>query len=380
MTSTVCKHRLARMAGVPLAIALAVSLAAPSFALAASSGDLESELAQAQSDLDNLYHEAEQTGYELQDAQSALDETKAQIEQVEADIEETEAQLAESQEVLAGVISDTYKSGPTDLLSVVLDSTTFEDFVSRIYYANKVSDSRQDAVEEVRDLQTQLDEQRSELEEERAEQEAQVEELSERQAAAEAAAAEAQAYYDQLDAELKDAIAAEQAAQSAAAQEEAQQYEETINSGGTAGGGSNGGSTSGGGGGGTSVAPSGSTQAMVSRAYSVIGSGYSWSGYVWTGSVSSSYFTCSGLVDFALGLPTNSNSPESLYAAVGGRMVYSVDQLNYGDLVFFSYAGRNPGHVGIYIGGGAMIDSCPGGGVQIRSVSFMPFIGGGPIY
>ena len=121
---------------------------------------------------------------------------------------------------------------------------------------------------------------------------------------------------------------------------------------------------------------------MVARAYSIIGSGYSWSGYVWTGSPSSSYFTCSGVVDYALGLPTNSNSPETLYSQVVSRGAYTTDagSLKYGDLVFYRYGGRAPGHVGIYVGNGCVIDSVPGGGVQVRSMYFVSgFMGGGSI-
>ena len=123
----------------------------------------------------------------------------------------------------------------------------------------------------------------------------------------------------------------------------------------------------------------GSASQLVANAYSIIGSGYSWSGYNWTGSTSSSVFTCSGVVDFALGLPSQSNSPETLYAQVS-NLVYDTSQLSYGDLVFYTYAGRYPGHVGIYIGGGSIIDSIPNGGVAIRDVNYMDFIGGGSIF
>lgn len=128
-----------------------------------------------------------------------------------------------------------------------------------------------------------------------------------------------------------------------------------------------------------SVTPTGSTSSLVARAYSIIGSGYQWSGYDWNGSTSSSSFTCSGVVDYALGLPSQSNSPETLYAAVGSSLVTDTSQLQYGDLVFYSYAGRYPGHVGIYVGGGQIIDSIPNGGVAVRDVNYMPCMGGGPI-
>jgi peptidoglycan hydrolase CwlO-like protein len=120
---------------------------------------------------------------------------------------------------------------------------------------------------------------------------------------------------------------------------------------------------------------------FVANAYSIIGSGYSYSGYYWTGSPSSSVFTCSGVVDYALGRGPCSSSPKSLQAevAAGGGLVYSVSQLNYGDLVFYNCLGRYPGHVGIYIGNGNVIDSIPNGGVAIRDVNYMSVSCGGPI-
>ena len=118
---------------------------------------------------------------------------------------------------------------------------------------------------------------------------------------------------------------------------------------------------------------------MVGRALAVQGASYRSSGYVWTGDVSTSSFTCSGLVDFALGRPTNTDWPETLYAQVGGRMTTDAGALQYGDLVFFRYDGRSPGHVGIYLGNGMMVDSAPDGGVAVRSISGDAFMGGGPI-
>ncbi|WP_152234267.1 NlpC/P60 family protein [Bifidobacterium leontopitheci] len=120
--------------------------------------------------------------------------------------------------------------------------------------------------------------------------------------------------------------------------------------------------------------------AFVKKALSVQGSAYRVSGYVWTGDPSTSSFTCSGVVDYALGRSTNSSWPESLYAEVGSNLKMDVADLNYGDLVFGKYDGRSPGHVGIYLGNGVMLDSAPDGGVAIRPVtSGGYFMGGGPI-
>ena len=123
---------------------------------------------------------------------------------------------------------------------------------------------------------------------------------------------------------------------------------------------------------------------MVQRAYSVIGSGYSYTGYKWTGSTSTSWFTCSGLVDYAMGYGPWSNSPATFRSKVR-YLTYDVNSLSYGDLVFFK-SGSRISHVGIYIGSGQMIDSIPGAGVGIRSIAYIAgsdyrdFAGGGPIY
>ena len=343
-----------------------------------------------------------------------LNNTNDQITDLEGQISEQQAQLVTKKSQLCDILASQYKMGDeTGLLSLILSSDSFGDLVSNIHYANKISEQKQGAIKEVRELQESLEQNKSSLEEQRTQQEQLVADQQAKADSANQAAAQAQAYYDQLSDEVKQKLAEEEAERRAAAEKEAQEAaaaakkkaeEEAASNQNNASNSSNGGnssnssnsnsnnsnnSNSGGSSnnnaskpnsGGGIPAPSGSASAMVSRALGVVGSGYRWSGYVWTGSTSSSAFTCSGLVDYALGLPTNSNSPESYFGSV--RYITSdVSALNYGDLVFYTYAGRYPGHVGIYIGGGQIVDSCPGGGVQIRSVNYPgTFIGGGPIF
>lgn len=383
----------------------------PVSAMAATSEELQAQLDQASQQLMSLYGEAEQAGYDLDNVTRDLNNTNDQITDLEGQISEQQAQLVTKKSQLCDILASQYKMGDeTGLLSLILSSDSFGDLVSNIHYANKISEQKQGAIKEVRELQESLEQNKSSLEEQRTQQEQLVADQQAKADSANQAAAQAQAYYDQLSDEVKQKLAEEEAERRAAAEKEAQEAaaaakkkaeEEAASNQNNASNSSNGGnssnssnsnsnnSNSGGSsnnnaskpnsGGGT-PAPSGSASAMVSRALGVVGSGYRWSGYVWTGSTSSSAFTCSGLVDYALGLPTNSNSPESYFGSV--RYITSdVSALNYGDLVFYSYAGRYPGHVGIYIGGGQIVDSCPGGGVQIRSVNYPgTFIGGGPIF
>lgn len=380
----------------------------PVSAMAATSEELQAQLDQASQQLMSLYGEAEQAGYDLDNVTRDLNNTNDQITDLEGQISEQQAQLVTKKSQLCDILASQYKMGDeTGLLSLILSSDSFGDLVSNIHYANKISEQKQGAIKEVRELQESLEQNKSSLEEQRTQQEQLVADQQAKADSANQAAAQAQAYYDQLSDEVKQKLAEEEAERRAAAEKEAQEAaaaakkkaeeeaasnqnnasnsnngsnsSNSSNSNSNSGGSSNNNASKPNSGGGT-PAPSGSASAMVSRALGVVGSGYRWSGYVWTGSTSSSAFTCSGLVDYALGLPTNSNSPESYFGSV--RYITSdMSALNYGDLVFYTYAGRYPGHVGIYIGGGQIVDSCPGGGVQIRSVYYPgTFIGGGPIF
>ena len=129
----------------------------------------------------------------------------------------------------------------------------------------------------------------------------------------------------------------------------------------------------------TLASAGGDYSSLVSAAMGMIGSGYQYSGYTETGDTSTSAYTCSGVVDAALGRPSQSSYPESLYDEVGSNMTSDISALNEGDLVFYSYGDREVGHVGIYIGDGQIVDSAPNGGVAVRDVDYMDFVGGGSL-
>ena len=413
------KRSLYAIPAVGLSFVLALG-GCPVPATAATSAELQTQLEAATKQLNTLAAAAEQAGNDLATVTSELEDTKAQIEQTQSDIEEEQKQLEANQSELGILVSDQYKTGGANVVTLLLSSGSFSSLISNVHYADKAAEHQQNMITETRELKESLEQKKTDLEEQQKKQEELVAEQQKKSDAANAAVAEAQGYYDQLSTEVKEKIAEDDEAARKKAEEDAraqasaiqQQGQQSGNNGGSAGGnggsagnggnssgnsssGSSSGSTSGSSSSGSSssggsssgsasVTPSGSASAMVQRAYSVIGSGYSYTGYKWTGSTSSSWFTCSGLVDYAMGYGPWSNSPATFRNKVR-YLTYDVGSLSYGDLVFFK-SGSRISHVGIYIGGGQMIDSIPGAGVGIRSLTYVAgsdysdFAGGGPIY
>jgi cell wall-associated NlpC family hydrolase len=138
--------------------------------------------------------------------------------------------------------------------------------------------------------------------------------------------------------------------------------------GGGNGGGGNGNGGGNGGGGGSGGTGGAGARAAISAAYTVIGTRYVWGGSTPRG------FDCSGLTMWAWahGGVSLSHSSAGQYAQLPH---VSRGGLRPGDLVFFY---RPIHHVGLYIGGGRMIDAShpgPGGEVAIRPVNWGAYAG-----
>ena len=350
-------------------------------AAAATSEELQAQLDEANSQLESANSEAELAGYDLISVSNNLDATNASIAQLEDEIAQNEQKLKTLLDQLAQMSATEYKGGEANLISIVLGSSSLDELISHIHYANQISKSQQQIISDARSLKSELEDQRSSLEQQRSEQEQLVADQKQKKQAADEAAATAQATYDQLSDEVKAQIAAEQAAAAEQARQEAAEAaaqlaaasssQSSSRSSSGSGGGSSGGSSGGG--------SSGATSASLERLYSICGSPYSTTGYFWSGDPSTSWFTCSGVVDYWLGHHTNWGWPEK-YRDLVGNLTTNVSALSPGDLVFYSYGTRHPGHVGVYIGNGYMVDSRPGSGVARRLVTSMSgFMGGGSL-
>ena len=370
-------------------------LGTPAYADYSASAETEAALSDAQTRYENALAQIDYLNDQYFDAEAQynyildqINDTQAQIDQLQADIEAKQAELSQAQDILYDRVAASYRAGNVALIDVLLQATDFDDFVSRLYYANKTSDADAEAIQAVKDIKASLEadqqalyEHQAQLEDLRAQQEAALDELSVRLAAAQNYAAsldsEVQALIAQRDAEI---AAAAEAARIAAEQEAERQRQEQAAQGGSSSGdsgsssdsgdsgssdsGSSGGSDAGGSSsGGTGVHDS----SVVSAAYSLIGTPYG-------------TLDCSGLTSAAYGACGYSLYHQSgvQYSIVAGKgNLVGADGLVAGDLVFYARGGSIY-HVGLYIGDGYIIDSIPSGGVQVRTLYFCDgFCGGG---
>ena len=357
------KHRsLARLA-VSVGLVAAMTAAMPSIALADEASDLQSQLDAANSQLNELYGQASDISEQVNDAQYQLDQTNAQIEQTKSDIDATQSKLSEAQDTLANRVSSTYKTGGVSLLSILFDSSNFDDLVSRIYYANKVSASDADAIKQVKDLKGQLDQQQADLEAQQQTQQQVADELKSQQSALQGQITKVKDFTNSLSQQVREKLAEQQAAARAAAEEQARQAQAKADkSGGNyvtdadvkqPSNNSNGGGSS------SNSSGSGSTSArnaVISAATSKIGCDYVFH------ATGPSQFDCSGLTMWAfaqagIDIPHSSGSQSSFCTKPASQAVP-------GDVVW------RPGHVGIYIGGGVTIEAMsPSQGVTYGSLS-----------
>lgn len=372
--------RSPRILVVALVAALFAALAAPTVALATPT---QSDLDAAKAKLDDLYSKAAEASENLNATNVLIDQTTSQINSLndsiastQASIDETEAELASKRAVLSSTVEKDYKEGNTSLLSIVLNASSFDDLVTRVYYMNKVNAQRSAAISETRDLETQLNEQKDDLSSQKASleaQKAQQEQLASQQQAEKdelsSQVSSAESYVNTLNSEIRAALQREQEEQEAASRAAAEAARASIDqdAANASSGGSSSSSTSGGssssdsssGGSTPSPAPSGARQTVINAAYSMLGGTYVWG----ASNPATKQFDCSGLTMYCFGqagisLPHN-NLAQMAYCKVKSNM----SDWQPGDLIFW------PAHVAIYMGNGMMIDAgSPRTGVSYRAV------------
>ena len=343
-------------------------------------------------------------GTQLAEFESSLATAGERLEEIKAEIGHTEGQVNETNEKYQqkrGELSDRmridYKDGNYTLVDILCGSQSLSDFISRLYYFARMNSYDIDLMNQATELHNQLMAHMATLETEKSDCEDTLNNVDAKIAELTSKLEEAQAYFNSLPSDVQETLSNEVVAQiesgnvatndqgvvtnglvSAVANVQVANFAQSgaAEAAAVDGGDGGGGGAVSGGGAVASVVQAVSNSSggysaglsnAVDRAYSVIGTQYTYGGMsVETG------FDCSGLVNYAYGGDRGRSTGDMISSLQGsGDWKTSLDQLEYGDLVFPS-----AGHVGIYIGDGQMIHSpVPGQSVEVSNV--YSFYGGG---
>lgn len=334
----------------------------------------QAQLDEVQAQLDSIANEYAALANKNAQTLNDIEGVQGQIDSTQAQIDEKKAELKKKRGDLSDRVSASYKSGGTNILSLLLASGSFEELVANAHYVEKINKSDRDAIEDIQTIQEELDTQKAELESQKADleklkdqQTAQMQDMQAKQQEVQTVlnglSDDVKELMAQRDSEILAAAQAEEAARKAAAAAAAAANKNNSYSGG---------SSSGGG----SYAPgtpqqnagSGKQQAVVNACYSTPSPGQNWCA-AWVTNV----FRNAGVGYFG------GNACDMFNA-----WCYSSDRsaLQVGMIVAdSSHSGTGApgllyGHVGIYVGGGVVMSN--EGPITSKSLdSFISFYGTG---
>ena len=334
----------------------------------------QAQLDEVQAQLDGIANEYAALANKNAQTLNDIEGVQGQIDSTQAQIDEKKAELKKKRGDLSDRVSASYKSGGTNILSLLLASGSFEELVANAHYVEKINKSDRDAIEDIQTIQEELDAQKTELESQKADleklkdqQTAQMQDMQAKQQEVQTVlnglSDDVKELMAQRDSEILAAAQAEEAARKAAAAAAAAANKNNSYSGG---------SSSGGG----SYAPgtpqqnagSGKQQAVVNACYSTPSPGQNWCA-AWVTNV----FRNAGVGYFG------GNACDMFNA-----WCYSSDRsaLQVGMIVAdSSHSGTGApgliyGHVGIYVGGGIVMSN--EGAITSKSLdAFIRFYGTG---
>jgi peptidoglycan DL-endopeptidase CwlO len=334
---------------------LLFSFALSTQASASPVADKKARLAQVQAQLQRVYHEADMAVEKYNQATSQLTTVQDQIKTNEHLLKVAEYNLDVANTQLRSRVESIYKARDVGIVDVLFASNSFDDMVTQLDLMERLGNSDVDTVRSIAAYQQDIKDRRVKLD---ADKQAAAKLVTER-AAQKSEVLAVQGRLEQLTAGIKNDIQRLQEQQAAAARAAAQAAAAQTTGGG--GGGT--------GGGGSVPDPGGSgNSAVVAIAQRYLGVPYVYGG------ASPSGFDCSGLAMYCyaqVGVSLSHGATDQQHASTP----VPISALQPGDLVFFGNASYSY-HVGIYVGGGSMINAPHTGAVVSYGSISGAWIGG----
>ena len=191
----------------------------PAAAFAAeSTTSLQAKIADARAEFESLALASAEVGEALNDTRYELDQTKAGIVDATEKQEAAKVALDDARDVLSARVAANYRSGNRSLVDMVVGSSSIEEFVSAIYYADKVAERDAQAIDAVKTAEAEYAEQKAQLEKLQQSQEQLLSQQEEQAAALKAAEADQAAYIKGLDSQMRTQLEEQRAADIAAQQ------------------------------------------------------------------------------------------------------------------------------------------------------------------
>lgn len=316
---------------VAAAFAVALGASATSACAAPASGYAEKLAAgQAQVDalnqkLDQLDSEAEIATEQYNQAQVDLGKTKAAAEAAQTDLNNTRAALAIQDQILATRAAAMYRDGNLTAFSILLDSKSVGDFITRVKFLQTIGLNDASKVDALKGQRQLMEQQVLALQQAQTSQEELSFELKARAMEVKDRIAESQKLLDSAQASVRATIAAQAVASQNSQQALLRQLLSSSDASGVA-------------------ATPGSP---VETALAYLGIPYLWGG------ATPAAFDCSGLVLYVFAQHGVTLPHYSGYQFLLGEKIALAD-IQPNDVVFF---GSPVHHVGIYIGGGYFIEA-----------------------
>ena len=124
----------------------------------------QAQLDEVQAQLDSIANEYAALASKNAQTLNDIEGVQGQIDDTQAQIDEKKAELKKKRGDLSDRVAASYKSGGTNILSLLLASGSFEELVANAHYVEKINKSDRDAIEDIQTIQAELDAQKTELE------------------------------------------------------------------------------------------------------------------------------------------------------------------------------------------------------------------------